>query len=192
MKLLLHSQTSTVAPDQSKCTTTPAHRIYQRVRNTNNTWSLYLTHCNLVIPYGYLDISQHLFRWCLVTWWYQTIAWNNGSILSTGSLGANFREMLNIHNFFHSTPAFENVKKAATLSRPQCVYFTGDTINSRWRRKGGFRGGAPGARPPNFFQIRFFITILYKGALDIQYCNKKHIWHIYLIEIYIYSIIIVF
>ena len=48
----------------------------------------------------------------------------------------------------------------------------------------------PHPTPPHthtliFFRIRFFNTILYKGASDIQYCNKNSIWIISLLK-YIY------
>ena len=38
---------------------------------------LLLTHCGLVMPYGYIEMGQLWLRWCLVAWQHQGIIWTD-------------------------------------------------------------------------------------------------------------------
>ena len=69
----------------------------------------------------------------------------------------------------------ESVASKSNRYRSDDICFQGVNCSVFWC-KGGLRGGRNGRAPPlNFLQIRFFIAILYKGAKDIQYCNKKNV-----------------
>ena len=53
-----------------------------------------LTHRVLVTPYGTRDVGQHWFRYWLVTYSRQTIAWTNADILIIGPLVTQLSEIL--------------------------------------------------------------------------------------------------
>ena len=44
-------------------------------------FSIYLTHCGLMTPYGDIDLDQHWLRLCLVAWRHQATAWTNFDLL---------------------------------------------------------------------------------------------------------------
>ena len=51
-----------------------------------------LTHCDLVMPYGDIDLGQHWLREWLVAWRHQAIIWTNVGLSSVRSIVIHLSE----------------------------------------------------------------------------------------------------
>ena len=59
-----------------------------------NFFKYTLTHWDLMVPYGDIDLGQHWLRWWLASWWHQAITLTNADFLSIRSSGTNLSEIL--------------------------------------------------------------------------------------------------
>ena len=95
----------------------------------------------------------------------QAIIWPNAGILLIESLGTNFSEILNTYNFIQEN-AFENGvwKRAAILSRPQCVKRC--SLNTSSRRLSLSKAAPPASHPS--------VTRLFQcGAIESPVSRRK-------------------
>ena len=80
-------------------------KSYTRLIGINTFFSVHcLTHCDLVMPNGDIELGQHWLRYWLVAWRHQAITWTKVDLSSNGFCGiqirANSQEVLMnlIHN----------------------------------------------------------------------------------------------
>ena len=53
-----------------------------------------LIYCDLVYPYGMIQLGQYSFRyWLIIAWWHQAISWTSFDKLSMRSCGIHMRAM---------------------------------------------------------------------------------------------------